>query len=74
MRTKFVTRHRSASDVFTDAGDQHLTKRHPERVTKPGLVTLVGVVMTTSKYSGNDLRRIRREKGVGRPPHLQPRA
>jgi hypothetical protein len=28
----------------------------------------VAVLVETSKYSGSDLRRIRAERGVGRPP------
>jgi hypothetical protein len=66
---KFITRRRSVEDRLTPAGDQKVTERHPERSTsKPGPVAMIGVLMQPNRYSGADLRQIRKEKGVGRPP------
>lgn len=55
---KFLSRRATASDVFTPAGDQHRTERHPERNTKPSIVEMVGVLVEPNRYSRGDLREI----------------
>ena len=66
---KIIQRHIRRDEIITPAGDQKVTKRHPERANvKPCTVELIGEVIQTSKYSPSDLRRLRGERGVGRPP------
>jgi hypothetical protein len=55
---KFIARRATASDVFTPAGDQKRTERHPERNTKPSVITMVGVLIEPNRYSGADLREL----------------
>jgi hypothetical protein len=66
---KFIQRYIRSDEVITPAGDQKVTKRHPERANhRPCRVTMVAELVQTSKYSPAQLRQLRGERGVGRVP------
>lgn len=73
---KYAYREPARTDIFPIAGDlkprapgsKPGAKRRPKPVTAPSKITAVAILIETGKFTGLDLRRIRKSNGVGRPP------